>query len=154
MPKAIAALLCAFLATPATAQIMPTSYSLPPGYVEIRPGVISSDARDIPPPPAPSTKREVARLEIANGVLDIADATSTCHLVSRGGMEQNPLLRVLIGKRPACWKVFAAKGASILGRRLIVRHMTKRGQYKPARTSLYVQAGITGVVVGLNVSKF
>lgn len=152
--RALTALLCAFLATPAAAQIIPSNYQLPPGYVEIRPGVISTDDRDIPPPVPPSLKRQVARLEIANGILDIADAGTTCHLVSKGGTEQNPVLRAVIGKRPACWKVFAAKGATIAARRILIGNMTRKGNYKPARMSLYVSAGLTGLVVGLNVSKF
>lgn len=148
-------LAAAFLAVPAQAQeITPSDYSLPPGYVDIRPGVISTDDRDIPPPASPSLKRQVARLEIANGILDIADAASTCHLVSKGGTEQNPLLRAVIGKRPACWKVIAAKGFSIGLRRALIDRMTDRGNYKSARFSLYLSGGLTGLVVGLNVSKF
>jgi len=39
--------------------------------------------------------------EIAWQVLNAADAAQTCHIVSRGGSEANPLARAIIGREPS-----------------------------------------------------
>lgn len=99
--------------------------------------------------PSPALAQSTTSLEVASYGLDLADATTTCMGIHQGGTEGNPLLRVVIGKRPKCWKVFAAKGVLAGGRYFALRGMNERDK----RTALWITVGITGITVTWNFTQ-
>ena len=92
---------------------------------------------------------EMSNLEIASYGLDAADAATTCIGIAQGGTEGNILLRAVIGKRPKCWKVVAAKAALAGGRYFALRGMNEGDR----RTALWISVGIASITVTWNFSQ-
>jgi len=91
-----------------------------------------------------------ANREIAWQVLNAADAAQTCHIVSRGGSEANPLARAIIGRTPSCGTTVGFKLASGVLHYVIADHLRDRDP-KAAKVFQIVTLVVQGGVAAANM---
>lgn len=96
-------------------------------------------------------ERDADRWETAYLALSAIDAAQTCDFVARGvAHEANPALRAVLGKRPKCHELVAAKAVLGAIHYIAFREIRARDP-KAARIMAQVSFATQGVVVGLNL---
>ena len=97
------------------------------------------------------TRKQAKRAEIAFQALSVVDAAQTCYVISTGrGVEANPLVVAVVGKRPKCSVIFGSKSVVGVVHWAVFDHLNNRNP-KAAKVFSLVSLGAMGGVVVANL---
>lgn len=116
---------------------------------------IEGDAREVIKPPTPTQRACVSRWRSLHYAAQAADIATTIAAIETGrGVEGNPLVRAIGGKRPNILHLLAIKAPMVGLVEWQANREWRAGDYKGACQSYKIGAIVTGGIAGINLRVF